>query len=189
MRFDRSEPIKNAGAQTPVRKVVLPDGTVREKKLTPIPFHMECVHPNGHTVFVSLATGATIRGFNNNPYGVMIKDEKIRKGFLPTNHCPYAKGYVPLPRDKRGKVKIDPCVGDWPNNPQRQGEFRKGTRCEHLDAIANARKERARKKSERFARRFATNQERLIEELVERDRQLRTGIEVSPKDNKGSMPR
>jgi hypothetical protein len=114
------------------------------------------VNPAGDVVRVSLATGFTVRSgpkqlWEGNPYGAHIWRTKLEKGFIPYNACPVRErvpGFTPGKDDK-------PC----------EGKFDEEHCCEHVDRIIKARKAAKRKQVDEFAKAFATNQDRMVEQF------------------------
>ena len=178
---------KDIQRKAPTKTTVQSDGTVVTEKLCPIPFHWKAVDPDGNVVTVPLANGTTHRTFRNNPYGETIRYEKPLAGFLWLHECPYRSGAVPLPKDneqRKGKDKIVPCDGiDGHGRLISKGHEHKAKGCDHLRAIALARRAVKKKHNDRINERFMSDEKRLA-------REMRAQLAMSTPDPKakGGMP-
>lgn len=141
MHLSTKQPISRAGQSEPVIKIQ--DGyKVIEEKVPCTPYTRKFVDLNGHVKQVVLASGRTIGGTDNNPYGNQTWREKIKKGWLPYSHCPIAKGYV------RANGEI-PCDGPFADRPGEFDKPYKGERyrriedecCKHIEEAILARRE------------------------------------------------
>jgi hypothetical protein len=149
---------KNIGRPPPTKKHVMPDGTIREEKLNPMPCHKKMSDGNGHVFQVSLATGFTIRGLGtHNPYGVEKLREKLAAGWLPYDQCPVKEGYMPAD----GKSD-KPC----------EGTFSREKCCPHIEKAITARRTAYEKKQKAYARKASSNQERMLEILEKQTEEL-----------------
>lgn len=190
MKTSAKQPVKNIGANPPTKTVIA--GTVctecweewrvgekptcdhpreahapqeKDVKLNPIPYARRMVHPNGFTPIVSLASGATIRGTVDNPYGNYILQAKLKQGFLPFDECPVGR-HVPA----NGQVPCD-------------GTFSRDECCPHVEAIIrNRRRVYARKQAVK-SRQYMSSQDRLVASMEELARQnLSTGKKGKRRD-------
>jgi hypothetical protein len=171
----------------PRREIMAPDGTVRVEKLSPIRYHFWAIDPDGNRVSIPLATGRNfpIGVDQNNQVAVVMKLRKRPPKFLPVTECPVRKGYLKIEGD-RG------CDGD-----DGQGNFGKidganGFRtgdntvcCDHLKAIAKARKAAKAKKVAASNKRFEMHQDKVVNELRAATEALRDKVDhVRRKDVK-----
>lgn len=159
-------PIKwlNPRKQTPKRKVTGPNGEVVTEKLCPIKPNRKMVDPAGNVVTLALANGYLPKGSNVN-YAPLKTQEKLADGFLPYDECPVASGAVPPVKGEK------PCPSE---------EARKRTtHCPHLLRVIEARREAKRKKDEKYAERFKTQNDRILEYLQKEAK--RAAVEKDPK--------
>ena len=171
--LSKGNPAKNIGATPPVRTIPNSDGVAREEKLNPIPFSRKMVDPDGNVITLSLATGFTIRSFKSNDYGVQIMDEKLKKGFIPYDECPVAKGHLPV-----GDGKDKPCAGDdgkgghWNSRGPGVGNWSRDKCCHHVEKVIKARRAVKQAKEAAIAKQFATRQDRMIDLLEQQNKRL-----------------
>jgi hypothetical protein len=175
-------PAKNIAANPPTTKHTASDGLVVIEKLNPMQAKRKMVAPDGAICEVSLATGYTIKmkgpgygtaAFRGNPYGPQILTEKIAKGWLPFDQCPFAPGADAAGHIQRGEDD-KPC----------EGTFSAKECCPHIKRIAKARS--ARHSQGQQAKR--KNMQGSVEKLLQLAQDQATESLTAPQRGKG-MPR
>ena len=168
------QPAKNIGANPPTKKTMNADGVSVTEKVCPIPFSRRFIAPDGDNVVVPLANGYTIRGFKGNDYGVQKLEDKLKAGFLPWDECPVATGRVP-------RSVGDPCLDDR-GMPRKFSDS--GEPCPHLLKVAMAMREEHRKGQAEYAKRFQTQQDRMLAALEAQTERM-AKAEMQPAAKKG----
>ena len=120
MNLSKPQPIHYATKAAPTRKTMGSDGVVITEKLPQNPNRKLMLNPSGHTYYLVLSNNAAQRG--RTAYGHEKLNEKIKRGHLPLNECPVARGYV--------KMGDKACSGD-----DGRGNFTSGKVCKHIKKI------------------------------------------------------
>ena len=164
----------NIGQRQPIASITQAPPTVKTKvgmrvvveKIPATPYNRKFVRPDGNVVRLVLATGRTIRGPENNPYGNMKRRQKIDAGWLPFSHCPITMGYVKV----AGEL---PCQGPDVNrpgdfsvpDPQRPWVLREEECCKHVQQAIDERRADHREKQNEMQEKFRNSTDRLVELL------------------------
>lgn len=215
MKLSRHSRIANLSKDAPVRRTMLPDGTILEEKVPSLPSR-KLVGPDGNVREWTYVTGRTLGGHDDpdNAYGRQKLAEKRARGNLLYSECPYANGSLPTPDG------VEPCKGihpleqevvnegyNWRKPPgpgnmptktvrlNERGAFWKldpkqprryiETCCPHMEAIIAARKARHNEKQAEFAKAFEKPDEKLYRALVAKASEA-AAIEPQPKARKRS---
>lgn len=145
MNLTKSQPIHDATKAAPTRKIMNDDGIMITEKLPQNPNRRLMLTPAGNLSYLILSNSPVQRG--RTQYGVEKMNEKIKRGLLPVNECPIARGYIKSSGEK-------PCAGD-----DGRGNFKNGKTCKHIKQIMRNRISAHNKTEEERARRMQNSSE------------------------------
>lgn len=184
MNISQKQPIAKIGSKAPTKQTMVGLKTLTEK-IPATPYTRKMVSPSGNVTRVVLATGRTIGGTVNNPYGNAKLEEKLNDGWLLYSECPVGT-QVHIEGETRCKG-IDPRRPGifWQQHPGHRYAFIEEQCCGHIEQAIRERQADHAERTAEYAEQFQGSTDKLVARLEENARREAAMSMAEPGHGKG----